>query len=395
MTRSLLRVRAAAFVGSIALAAIASPALSAQDLALKRDLDPEGAAGCVAQELPPPPVADAREEAVRLVSQANEASILGDNRLVVELLQRAATMNPTDPAIAYRLGRAHEEVEAPDLALTEYCRALVLAPRSDEAPDARTRIAGLLEQGAGGTGTIVRQFRFGLEYFDRGSFQEAERAFDYVVTERPGWAEAVFDRGVARAARGNRNGAVEDLRRYLLLAGDPADAGAVREQLAALGAPAREQTAAAAPPRRSSSRPSPAVATGAPTASPGATLAQGLVVPGLGQFRTGRPAIGALVLAGVGASVYFALREENVITTCDATDPFGNAYEYSCPGVDRPGLAPGLGLAVAITSLAAVEAYTYVKRRQREAGGVAARLPLPEVTADGGRVGLGFAVPTP
>jgi tetratricopeptide (TPR) repeat protein len=388
-------VAAAAFACAIALAAVAPAALGAQGLALKRDIDPVAAAGCVAEELPPPPVALQRDEAMRLVSQANEASILGDNRLVVELLQRATALNPTDPAIAYRLGRAYEELEAPDPALAQYCRALVLAPSSDEAPDARTRIGGLVEQGAGAAEAVVRQFRFGLEYHDRGSFREAERAFDYVLEQRPEWADAVYDRGVVRAARGDRGGAIEDLRRYLQLADPPGDAAAVAEQLAALGAPAGERVAAADPPERRPRESSPpAGTTRSTTASPGATLAQGLVVPGLGQFRTGRPAIGALIVAGVGASVYVALREEGVITTCDATDPFGNAYTYACPGVDRPGLAPGLGLAVAISSLAAVEAYTYVKRRQREAGGVAARLPLPTVAAGRGRVDLGFAIST-
>jgi hypothetical protein len=92
---------------------------------------------------PAAPVTDqARISAQEIAGRAQTASINGDNVVATDLYRRAATLDPTDPGIAYALGRDYETVRDPR-AMAEYCRFLALSPRSLEAPDVRQRIAAL------------------------------------------------------------------------------------------------------------------------------------------------------------------------------------------------------------------------------------------------------------
>jgi hypothetical protein len=100
-------------------------------------------------------------------------------------------------------------------------------------------------------------------------------------------------------------------------------------------------------------------------------LAQGLVVPGLGQHTTGRTVLGVGVLAAVGGAVYFALQEQVVVRTLEGQDPFGNRYEYDVRTLERRHQALGFGAAAAIGIGAALESFLYARRQPRAQGAVA------------------------
>jgi tetratricopeptide (TPR) repeat protein len=86
--------------------------------------------------------AAAKLEAQQLTGRAQAASIEGDNSTATSLYQKAAQLNPSDPSIAYALGREYE-VTRDARAMGEYCRFLALSPAAPEAADVRQRIAEL------------------------------------------------------------------------------------------------------------------------------------------------------------------------------------------------------------------------------------------------------------
>lgn len=91
--------------------------------------------------LPPPPDS-IRRAAHEIAGRAQAASIVGDNATAAELYRQAAKLDPTEPDIAYALGREYEAAHDPR-AMAEYCRFLVLNPGAAEVPDVRQRIAAL------------------------------------------------------------------------------------------------------------------------------------------------------------------------------------------------------------------------------------------------------------
>ena len=84
----------------------------------------------------------ARISAQEIAGRAQAASINGDNVAATDLYRKAAALDPTDPGIAYALGREYEAVRDAR-AMGEYCRFLALSPRAAEAADVRQRIAAL------------------------------------------------------------------------------------------------------------------------------------------------------------------------------------------------------------------------------------------------------------
>jgi tetratricopeptide (TPR) repeat protein len=104
--------------------------------------------------------------------------------------------------------------------------------------------------------------------------------------------------------------------------------------------------------------------------SPGRALALGLIVPGAGQFYTGRPARGAIAFSAaslvIAVGVGQRTRDETVQLT--ALDPFGNPYTYTTTrrSSSRPWLAPALAAAGAIAVASAVEAFNYSRRMNDE-----------------------------
>ncbi len=98
---------------------------------------------CVSIVGPLAPVSDSAKSAARLIAgRAQAASIVGDNAAATSLYQQAADINPTDPSIAYALGREYEATHD-QRAMREYCRFLAINPGAAEAGDVRQRIAEL------------------------------------------------------------------------------------------------------------------------------------------------------------------------------------------------------------------------------------------------------------
>lgn len=97
--------------------------------------------------------------------------------------------------------------------------------------------------------------------------------------------------------------------------------------------------------------------------SPGSAAVRSLVLPGLGQFSTGRPVVGAVFLAGWAGALGLGLMTQEVTVECldRVTD--------SCPSnrvlaetVKRPMLAVGVGGAVALAVVSALEARSGAKK---------------------------------
>ncbi len=84
----------------------------------------------------------ARSEAQQTADRAQAASIQGDNAAATDLYQKAAELDPSNPRIAYALGREYE-VTRDARATREYCHFLALAPTAPEAADVRQRIGAL------------------------------------------------------------------------------------------------------------------------------------------------------------------------------------------------------------------------------------------------------------
>lgn len=131
-----LALGAALAVSPAALAAqqsVASVASVASDTA---------PAACPRTAPPHAPTADQRRAARDLAARAQEAAIVSNDSTARDLYERAARLDPTDPAIAYALARSYESARDAR-AIGEYCRFLALQPAAPEAADVRRRVAAL------------------------------------------------------------------------------------------------------------------------------------------------------------------------------------------------------------------------------------------------------------
>ncbi len=352
---------------------------AAQELALKRLLPQGGVEACPRPAPAVPPSLRQREEARQLTTAGNQASLLGDHQAARDLFLRAAYLDPLNADLAYRLARAHEELDEPGAAVREYCRYLALAPDATEAGDVQQRVTELAPGEIGMPEPALTAFRTALEWADRGGLREAERSFSYVLQVAPEWADAYYNRATIYAAQGQSGRAARDYRSYLEFEPQAEDREAVLERVAAL-----------------ESRP-------ARRANPSGALVGGVVLPGFGQFYTRRPAFGALILAGAGTTAYLALQSRTVTRTETAIDPFGQPYEWEYEATEYPYLAAGLAGAAAITLLGALEAYLYAQRGSSavptrvvtasEPTGLVLSSPALFPTRDG--IGLGFQLHFP
>jgi tetratricopeptide (TPR) repeat protein len=349
---------------------------AAQQLRLKREL-PGGGLLC-APARPPVASSEQRAEAERLAASSGQAAILGDNASAAALLGRAARLDPASASIAYRHARALEETGRAREALSEYCRYLSLAPDAPDTGETRAR----MEMLGGNVGhslpvPALRAFGTGVEAFDDGRFGDAEVAFGIASRAAPSWADAAYNRAVARAAGGRREEAIEDLRRYLeLKPGAPDEREVERVVLVLSGQRA---------PRSASS-----------------VLAAGLVVPGLGQFTTGRARTGALVLGGAAGAAAFGALATRLEVECLSPPVQGRCPPESVVREERvhPYRTAGLMAAVAIGVAGAVEAYLDVRGTGRRAtdggglgharqhGGVRLATPSVDFTLEGIRADL-------
>ncbi len=313
---------------------------------------------CAPMPAPPAVAPDARRKARDLAQNGRQAAILGDRAAALAQLREASTVDPTDPELAYELARAYEAAGNPANAAREYCRFVALAPSAPEAGEARSRVSTLMpvtQSSAPSPASAL--FDSGLAAFERGQAVEAEAKFAAAIKAEPSWAEAYYDRAIARSAIGDQPQAASDLEEYLRLKPNADD----RPQVVALIESLRRKPLSASQ-----------------------ALGLGLVIPGAGQFYTRRPIRGAISLAAATGAVAFALQSSSKTKTVEqtATDPFGLPYTYTTTKriTERPNLVPGFMAAGAIAIGSAVDAYMFA--RQTEDGG--RRLAVSAVPTAGG-----------
>ncbi|HZD06058.1 MAG TPA: tetratricopeptide repeat protein, partial [Longimicrobiales bacterium] len=274
------------------MTAATAPTAGAQELPLKREIPGADPFRCPAWSPPEAPDAQERSQATRLGSNAEQAVILGDRERARDLLARATELDPTSSDLAYRHGRILQELGDGRGAVTWYCRSLALEPEANEAADSRARVEQLSSADRPEVPSeALGAFRTGVSAVDAGRLEAAADAFSRAVTVAPEWAEAVYDRGVTLARLGRREEALEALRGYLELRPDAPDAMAVSERIGQL--------------RNVGILPSPATA-----------LTLGALLPGMGQFYSGRTLGGLTVLSLAAGSVAAALLIEDVHVKC-------------------------------------------------------------------------------
>ncbi|HET7565967.1 MAG TPA: tetratricopeptide repeat protein, partial [Gemmatimonadaceae bacterium] len=176
----------------------------------------------------------------------------------------------------------------------------------------------------------AERMRAGIEQLRQRNLPAAQYAFTAAISAAPTWADAYFNRAMVYEAEGRPERALPDLQKYLQLRPNASDRGTITQHIDALR-----------------------------IGNPGTVLTRGLLAPGLGQLSTGRPAIGAAVLAGVVGSAMWALSTQTTTETRHFSDPFGNPYTDQVAVQHRPHLAVGAALAGTVWVLGAVEAYLH------------------------------------
>jgi tetratricopeptide (TPR) repeat protein len=374
-SRSTVRGLAAA-----ALVASAARVVGAQELTLKRPPLTAVTVSCPALPVAAAPVQQQIDEANRLATLGQEAALEGDHRTARNLFSQAAQLDPRDARLAYRLGRENEDLNLKDDAVQQYCRYLTLAPSASDAADISDRVARLLPAATVTRGgEIVRQFRAGLTHYDTRDWAGAAAAFGQAVDASPSLAVAVYDRGLAYDADGNKAAATRDFSRYLQLAPQAPDAPAVRQRIDAL--------------RR-----------GIPSATTAAALG---ILPGGGQFYTGQPVLGAAVIAVVAGGAVLAAQSRTVTRDTMFPGPFGGSYAGTYTQTQHPNVGLGVGVAGGALAFGIIEAAIVAHRRGAAMSSTdttsiarSALLPhagpvsveLPSVLRDGGGLRLAWGL---
>jgi tetratricopeptide (TPR) repeat protein len=321
---------------AVLLLVVTFPSAGAQELPLKRDLPP----GPCEARVPvgvnsETPSESDRQEAERLSSEANQAAILGDPDRAIVLLREAAELDPLSSAVAYRLARILEDAGEAEAALGEFCRYLALEPDAPDAGETRFRAERLANPDRTPLSPAARSaFEQGVGAFDQGAYDEAARHFSRAILEESDWEDAYYNRGVTYARAGRPSAAAADLQWYLETNPTAGDQAAVQARLLQI---------APAPPRY----------------NPGIALTTGLLVPGMGQFYSGRPGMGFLVLSTAGTAAAVGLLHRKVEVDClqlpdDGVCPPQQVLDER---TTRPLLVPGLATAAAITVVGAILAY--------------------------------------
>lgn len=288
---------------------------------LKREVPPPRAMTC--RDVAPPAPARASANAAEAQKQESvgmQAALVGNLTAAETALSRARALDPTEPRIAYELGRVLEQLGRKKDAVTAFCHYLSLAPDAPDSADVQRRIRALAPLVPTVTPAATRAFHDGLAFYDAGEYARAVVAFDSAGRAEPSWSAPFYDRALALAATGDRTTAARELQAYLARPGTESDSAAVRYMMGMLLTPPRRRF------------------------SPPLALVSGLVVPGLGQVYTGRPGFGALVAATAGGALYLAL-------------------DRRATGFNEPGFWPyrvaGIATAAVVAVLGAVEATVY------------------------------------
>jgi tetratricopeptide (TPR) repeat protein len=348
----------------LALAGLDSPRVSAQPFPLKTALPP-GAVLICDPAAPAPRAgrqdADAAAEVTRLTQSATQAMLLGDLEGALHFLDRALGIDPTIAETVYLRARILQQQGQAEAAAAALCQVLRLEPQGASAQEVQRRLDEARDQGVGERLTRTYQRALALEM--EGRLVEAEAAFTEVLADRPATALAAYNRGVVRAALGRTAEARADFRTYLELEPAASDAPAVRGYLAAAG--------------------------GAP-AGPvaGTAFLTGAVVPGGGQFYTGRPVLGAAVAAvAAGAAATGMLYRRTTIRCLDAVASPCPEEMIASRDTERPLLAPALAVTVGVALAAAVEAALHVAGRRSGASSPAEPVRPAAVGGALGRIG--------
>jgi tetratricopeptide (TPR) repeat protein len=280
------------------------------------------------------PTDEQRQQARDLAERGQQAAILGDSPTALRLLRNASLLDPTDPDLAYHLARAYETAKDASNAASEYCRFLALSPTALEAGEILEKVRLLAPPRVDpALAAALAGFRSGVTAFERGQLIAADTAFTQAIAFDSSWADAYYNRAFVRQARGDRASARTDFERYLRFKPGAPDRDAVAARIASLGAS---------------------------TFSPVQALALGVVLPGAGEFYTGRPIRGLLTLGAVGGAVGYALWEKNTTKPVQvtATDPFGKPYTYTSTRVtsERPNVLVGAIAAGSIVAVSALDA---------------------------------------
>jgi tetratricopeptide (TPR) repeat protein len=367
-----MRRRAGATLGAFLLCLTTEA--RAQGFPLKATMAAAAVTGCGLLEPAPAPTPLAGEESRALISEGREAALQGELATARDAYLKAAQLAPMNAQLAYDLGRVHEALNEPAPAVRAYCRFMGLSPTAREADEVRGRIVRLTPADElRRTEEARAQFQSGVALLQRRQHAAADSVFTAVTQQVPAAPEPFFNRALSRAARGERQSAMQDFERYLELAPQARDRAAVREAM-------------------------PRLPDG--VYGPGQAFASGLAVPGLGQMSTGRPVLGIIALGLAGGGAFFALQTKEEIVARTYTDPFGNRYTDSIPETTRPRLVVGLASAAAVWLGSALESAAYARRSRARAeaiiaGSTAPAIPERQVSLrirhlPAGRLGLGL-----
>ena len=324
------------------LAASASPA-NAQQLPVKRTLASAAPTGCATLLTPVSSTSPAGDDAEtrRLISAGQEASLQGEHGAARDAFAQASKRNPQNAVVAYYLGREHEFLSANTDAVKEYCRYLQLSPNARDADEVRGRIVRLVPASQLARVDEARaNFSSGVALLERRQYIAADSMFGSIAVTLPNTPEVYYNRGLSRAARGERTLAIQDFQRYMDLSGNPPDRSAINAAIPRF--PDRVY-------------------------SPGGALGAGLVFPGAGQMSTGRPFIGVAALAAVAGAIVWGMMEEEGFEVHTFQDPFGNTYVDSLPVTTKPNVTIAAITAGAVWAGSAFEAMTYARRTRARA----------------------------
>jgi len=333
----------------------ASPQTSGPRLAPKTALAAIGPAGCTSTVAPLPTGTDgagtlsprdAADSARKLIASGQDAAVQGDHGTARDAFLVAARLAPTNARIAYYLAREYEELGEIPNASREFCRYLALVPTAPDADEVRGRVLRLTPPAEiARTDEARAQFRSGVTLLQQKQFVAADSAFGSVIRTLPTASEAYYNRGLTRAARGERAPAMADFERYLQLSPGASDQAAIRSAMARLQDRVWDASS---------------------------VFLQGLIAPGVGQMATGRPIRGVLILALGGGIAAAGLTSKSSLQTNVYRDPFGNPYTDSVQVTERPYLLPAAGALAAVWILSAFEASAFARGSLTRARGILA-----------------------
>lgn len=337
------------------LAAFPAPDASAQTLTI---IEQPATASIVCDPAAEAPRCGAANpaEVEQRVNVATQAMILGDLAEADRFLAEAIELDPCAVEATYLKGRIVAQTQDPVAASEWFCRYLALAPFGASASEARRRLEQIAAEGAGAE--LLERFEDGVAHYRAGDLAAAEEAFTTLLGRHP-VPEALYNRAAVRLVRGKPLEARADLERYLQLSPKGVDNAAIRE---AMEVPAVQWV----------------------PKSGGVAFLLGVVLPGSGQYYTGRTMYGLTVTTIVAGAAVGGYLFERTTIQCRAPDPSGGCPPDAIAGTttERPLLVPALGVGAGVMLITALEAALHAAGREP---------PLTVAFPGNGTLGLGLA----